>query len=49
MHGYLAYTTGYTGEVTVDGPGSTWNNGSNIKVGYAGDGILNIANGGAGK
>ena len=33
------------GEVTVDGPGSTWNNGSNMEVGYAGDGILNIANG----
>ncbi len=44
--GYLAYVSGYSGQVTINGAGSTWVNASNIKVGYAGDGILNVTNGG---
>jgi T5SS/PEP-CTERM-associated repeat protein len=43
--------TGYggssTGVATVSGPGSQWNNSSNLIVGYSGDGTLNVTDGGA--
>ncbi len=38
--------SGSTGEVTVDGAGSTWTNSNNLRVGYSGNGTLNITNGG---
>jgi len=46
---WIAHRAGSTGEVTVDGAGSTWDNGiwGSIYVGYEGDGVLNITNGGA--
>ncbi len=46
---YIGYTTGSWGAVTVDGPGSNWNNsgGSALYVGYSGNGMLSITNGGA--
>ena len=43
--GYIAERSG-TGTVTVDGAGSTWNNGFEISIGYSGAGTLNITNGG---
>ena len=39
--GYIGYYSGSTGEVTVDGTGSTWTNGS-ISIGNLGSGTLNI-------
>ena len=36
-----------TGEVSVDGPGSTWTNRNSFYVGNYGNGTLNITNGGA--
>lgn len=36
-----------TGEVTVDGAGSTWTNGDGLYIGNYGNGTLNITNGGA--
>jgi T5SS/PEP-CTERM-associated repeat protein len=44
---YLGYTEGSTGEVTVDGDGSTWTNRYYLVVGDHGSGTLNITNGGA--
>ncbi len=46
---YIGYTTGSWGAVTVDGPGSNWTNngGSALCVGYSGNGMLSISNGGA--
>jgi T5SS/PEP-CTERM-associated repeat protein len=39
--------SGSSGTVTVDGPGSTWTDGSRgLYVGYSGNGTLNITNGG---
>ncbi|MBR0844244.1 autotransporter domain-containing protein [Bradyrhizobium liaoningense] len=38
---------GATGSATVDGPGSSWSNSSDLSVGYSGDGTLTIRNGGA--
>ena len=35
-----------TGEMTIDGVGSTWINSEDIYIGYSGYGILNIKNGG---
>jgi T5SS/PEP-CTERM-associated repeat protein len=46
-NGYIGYDTGSTGEVTVDGVGSTWTNSSYLYVGLDGDGTLNITGGGA--
>ena len=48
--GYIGYDSGSTGEVTVDGSGSTWTIGgrrNHMYVGYYGQGTLNITNGGA--
>ena len=51
--GYVGNQTGSTGEVSVDGIGSTWTNygsfpgSGNIYVGYAGDGTLQVTNGGS--
>jgi len=45
-YGYLGYDPGVTGEVTITGVGSTWNNGWELCVGDQGSGIVNIANGG---
>ncbi|MHC4716722.1 MAG: hypothetical protein ACYS5V_07120, partial [Planctomycetota bacterium] len=44
--GYIGYGSGSTGEVTVDGAGSTWNS-PGLWVGRDGDGTLNITGGGA--
>ena len=47
--GTIAHAAGTTGTVTVDGPGSTWNNtggGGAIYVGSSGNGTLDILNGG---
>ena len=44
--GYIGYDSGVTGEVTVDGSGSTWTNNSSLDVGYLGNGTLDITNGG---
>ncbi|MGA2060212.1 MAG: hypothetical protein ABSG67_06995 [Thermoguttaceae bacterium] len=44
---YIGYSSGYTGEFTVDGAGSTWTNSSRIYAGYSGNGVLNITGGGA--
>ena len=45
--GYIGYKSGATGEVTVNGPGSTWTNRSNLIVGHEGSGVLNITGGSA--
>lgn len=46
---YIGYEAGSTGIVTVSGAGSTWTLGhtENLYVGRAGNGTLNITNGGA--
>ncbi len=44
--GYVGSESGSTGEVTVDGNGSTWTNASDLTVGYSGSGTLNITGGG---
>jgi T5SS/PEP-CTERM-associated repeat protein len=44
--GYIAEWTGSSGTVTVDGMGSTWNNGYELNVGYSGVGALTVSNGG---
>jgi len=50
--GFIGNGSGSTGEVTVDGPGSTWTNGDDededdyVCIGYEGSGMLNITNGG---
>ncbi len=46
-YGYIGENNGSTGTVSVDGPGSTWTNNGNLKVGDWGNGTLNITNGGA--
>jgi T5SS/PEP-CTERM-associated repeat protein len=43
---WIGKNSGKTGEVTVDGPGSTWTNIYDLYVGYAGSGTLNITSGG---
>ncbi|HDY64877.1 MAG TPA: PEP-CTERM sorting domain-containing protein, partial [Phycisphaerae bacterium] len=45
IYGYIGFLSGSTGEVTVDGAGSTWTNRSLI-VGHEGSGVLNITGGG---
>ena len=47
MYGYIGRSSGSTGEVTVDGAGSTWTNNSLLLVGELGSGVLNITGGGA--
>jgi T5SS/PEP-CTERM-associated repeat protein len=44
--GYLGYGPGSTGEVMIDGAGSTWSS-SGLKVGNYGNGTLNVTGGGA--
>ena len=43
---YIGHWHGSTGEVTVDGAGSALHNGRDLRVGYEGDGRLNITGGG---
>ncbi len=43
---YIGLDSASTGEVTVDGAGSTWTNSSKLHIGFAGRGILNITDGG---
>jgi T5SS/PEP-CTERM-associated repeat protein len=45
--GYLGYSSGGGGTVTVDGIGSIWTNSSGLYVGYEGTGVLNVTDGGA--
>ena len=45
--GYIGYDSGSTGEVAVDGSGSTWAITVGLYVGDSGQGTLNITNGGA--
>jgi T5SS/PEP-CTERM-associated repeat protein len=42
----IGYNSGSKGVVTVDGPGSTWSNGS-VCIGRSGSGVLSITNGGS--
>ena len=44
--GYIGYHSGSTGEATVTGTSSLWNNTGNLHVGVAGDGTLNVKAGG---
>ncbi|MBN1555576.1 MAG: PEP-CTERM sorting domain-containing protein [Phycisphaerae bacterium] len=44
--GYIGMETGSLGVTTVDGTDSTWNLGTNLRVGLEGNGTLNIMNGG---
>ncbi|WP_425397359.1 hypothetical protein [Aeoliella sp.] len=44
--GYIGYALGSAGEVTVTGPGSQWNNGSHLYVGFEGSGTLTVEDGG---
>jgi T5SS/PEP-CTERM-associated repeat protein len=45
-YGYLAWSEGYTGRVTVTGSGSTWACSNNLLIGIDGTGLLNITSGG---
>jgi len=47
LSGYVGYSAGADGVVTVDGAGSTWANSSYLYVAYYGDGTLTITGGGA--
>ena len=47
FHSSIGYGSGSTGEVTVDGAGSTWNNSTHLQVGYSGTGTLEITGGAA--
>ncbi len=44
--GAIGVQPGATGEVTVDGDGSTWTSGTELYVGYESSGTLNITDGG---
>jgi fibronectin-binding autotransporter adhesin len=44
-YAYIGYNFGSAGIVTVNGTGSTWNNNSDIYVGYRGSGTLNVTSG----
>jgi len=44
--GYIGFWGGSTGEVSVDGAGSSWSCSGNLIVGKEGQGTLNISNGG---
>ncbi len=46
-YSYIGRSSGATGEVTVDGAGSTWTNSGLLYVGLYGGGALNITGGGA--
>jgi len=46
QYGYVGYKAGATGEVTVEGPGSTWTIGKDLYVGDSGRATLTIADGG---
>jgi len=43
---YIGNTSGYTGEFSVNGAGSTWTNASRLYDGFYGTGTLNITGGG---
>ena len=43
---YIAYDTGSTGTVMIDGTNSTWDNDNDLYVGYNGNGTINITAGG---
>ena len=45
-YGYLGDDVGSTGEVTVDGAGSTWTCSRGLRIGNDGNGTLNITGGG---
>ena len=45
-NGYIGDDSGATGEATVTGPGSEWNNAYFLHVGSSGDGTLNVTDGG---
>ena len=45
-HGSIGWSTGSTGEVTVSGTGSQWNNSQSLSVGLSGTGTLNVTDGG---
>ena len=47
QYGYLGYSSGVAGVVTVTGTGSTWTNRLDILVGGVGSGTLYVSNGGA--
>ncbi|PCJ31570.1 MAG: hypothetical protein COA90_05810 [Gammaproteobacteria bacterium] len=44
--GYISYSSGSTGTVTVEGTGSSWTMSRTLGVGSGGDGSLTISNGG---
>ena len=44
--GYIGRNVGSTGQATVTGPGSQWNNTSWLSVGHGGYGTLNVESGG---
>ena len=44
-NGFVGHEAGSTGVVTVDGAGSTWSNSGNLRVGFSGDGTLDVLNG----
>ncbi len=45
--GYLSWDAGSTGEVTIDGVGSTWTNANGLYIGFGGTGSLVIMHGGS--
>lgn len=47
FNGYIGYSSGSMGSVTVDGAGSTWTSSYTLRVGLRGYGTLNIKGGGA--
>lgn len=47
METHLGYFSGSRGAVTVTGAGSTWNNIHGVYVGFAGEGVVNVSNGGS--
>ena len=46
VYGFIGRYSGATGNVTVDGAGSSWTNSSDLNVGATGSGTLTIRNGG---
>ncbi len=44
-YGYVGSNLDSTGKVTIDGPGSMWTNNKYLRVGYYGNGTLNITGG----
>jgi len=45
-NGYIGYDSGSTGQVTIDGADSFWRNDNCFYVGYSGNGVLDITDGG---